>query len=92
MADFPHRVRFVDATHRDCKFFLPGESGMFGFACGAPCGEGESFCECHYRHCFRTLTRVSRTISRNDDVVVCEIQIEDSELELTGLVCGGIMR
>lgn len=92
MSEFLHRIRFVDATHRDCKFFLSGESGMFGFVCGAPCGEGKSFCECHYRHCFKTLTPVSRTISRYDDVMVCEMQIDDSELELTELVSGVVMR
>ncbi|MFC5320527.1 hypothetical protein [Bradyrhizobium oligotrophicum] len=64
---------------------------MFGFVCGAPCGEGESFCECHYRQCFKTLTPASRTIARYDDVIVCEMQIDDSELELTELVSGGAM-
>ncbi|MGJ4951825.1 hypothetical protein [Bradyrhizobium sp. HKCCYLS20291] len=85
----PHRVKFIDATDLHCKFFLPGEKGMFGLICGASVDVGKSFCDFHHRQCFKTITPVSRKLARYDDVMVCEMQIDDSELELTELVsCG----
>ncbi|WP_315740854.1 hypothetical protein [Bradyrhizobium sp. SZCCHNR1093] len=82
----PNRVRFIDATHRQCKFFLPGESGMEGFVCGDPTGIERSFCDCHHRRCFKLISPVSRTTARYDDQSVCEVEIDEGELELTELV------
>ncbi|WP_316172885.1 hypothetical protein [Bradyrhizobium sp. SZCCHNRI2049] len=86
MTMFTNRVRFIIAKHRQCKFFLPGESGARGFVCGELTAIDRSFCDHHHAHCFKTLTPVSRATARFDDQSVAEIDIEDAEHELTELV------
>lgn len=86
MTMFNNRVRFIEAKHRQCKFFLPGESGMEGFVCGHPTTLDRSFCDSHHRLCFKTITPIRSSTVRFDDQSVTEIEIEDFEVELTEIV------
>lgn len=44
MSDFPFKTRFIETKRGQCMFFLPDESGMEGFVCGAPTTDNKSFC------------------------------------------------
>lgn len=49
MSAYPFKTRFIDTARGQCMFFLPGQSGMYGFVCGAPTTDEKSFCDCHHK-------------------------------------------
>ncbi|WP_445215938.1 hypothetical protein ACKWRH_26595 [Bradyrhizobium sp. Pa8] len=46
MSAYPSKTRFNDTKSGQCMYFLPGQSGMHGFVCGAP--TEKSYCDYHH--------------------------------------------
>ncbi|WP_139031439.1 hypothetical protein [Bradyrhizobium sp. ORS 375] len=53
MSYYPKAVRFIESTTEQCKFFLPGQSGMDGLVCGETTDTERSYCDCHHRRIYQ---------------------------------------
>lgn len=53
MSIFPKATRFIKSSSEQCKFFLPGQSGMDGLVCGEPTTAERSYCDCHLRRVYQ---------------------------------------
>jgi hypothetical protein len=86
MPDFKSRVRFIDASPVQCRFFSPDESGMSGFVCGDPTLKSSAFCGCHHRVVFLPLRPNGSLKSARFDRSVRDADMDDFEFDLTELV------
>lgn len=73
MSAHPFKTRFIETMRGQCMFFLPGQSGMRGFVCGAATTDEKSFCDCHHKATHQPIKKGKITFfdlsagSRDDD-------------------------
>ncbi|MGX9428025.1 hypothetical protein [Bradyrhizobium sp. LeoA1S1] len=80
-----HKARFIDAKHGQCMFFLPGQSGMEGFVCGAPTIGEKSFCGCHHKATHQPPKRARynyRIVDRSIQIVTVGFEREPDLTEM----------
>ncbi|WP_454650758.1 hypothetical protein [Bradyrhizobium liaoningense] len=49
MSAYSFKTCFAETKSGQCMYFLPGQSGMYGFVCGAPTANHKSYCDCHHK-------------------------------------------